>query len=179
MVSILADGSAGSGVYVRPDLVLTTAALVGHATVVDVTSADGVRVLGLVARTDPPRNLSLVQVGRPGAPVLVHDGAPVAAGRAIEGIIPSGSGLATTAGRYLGPGAVVGDGLASMTALVYIEAPAAVAQPEATPWFLGDALVGLSTGSADDQVDEPFGAIGASEILDFLYGTGGALAALG
>jgi hypothetical protein len=66
----------------------------------------------------------------------------------------------------------------SFAGLVYVDSPAAPERPEATPWFLGDALVALSTGAAVDEAGGARGAIAAAAMLDFLYGTGGALAAL-
>jgi S1-C subfamily serine protease len=175
VVGILADAGAGSGVYVRDDLVLTTATLVARASVVEVVAADGAHVLGLVARTDRGRNLALVQVAKPGPPVALHDGPPLAAGRPIEALLQHGAGRTTLAsGRYLG----AGPALAAFTGVVYIDAPALQDQPEATPWFLGDALVALGSGAAAGREDGPLGAIGGAEIRDFLYGAGGALAAL-
>ena len=50
------------------------------ASVVDVLTVDGARVLGLVARADPVRDLALVQVARPGPPVMLHDGPPLSSG---------------------------------------------------------------------------------------------------
>jgi hypothetical protein len=60
----------------------------------------------------------------------------------------------------------------------YIDALAAPAQAQATAWFLGDRVIALVTGDAVDRSDGALAAIRASEILDFLYGSGGALAAL-
>jgi S1-C subfamily serine protease len=179
VVGIMADEGAGSGVYVRDDLVLTTATLVARSSVIEVVAADGAHVLGLVARTDRGRNLALVQVAKPGAPVALHDGPPLAAGRPIEALLQHGAGRPTLAtGRYVGAGPAASVALAAFTGVVYIDAPALQDQPEATPWFLGDALVALGIGAAAERADGPLGAIGAAEIGDFLYGAGGALAAL-
>lgn len=179
VVAIHADRGSGSGVYVRRDLVLTTAALVGRASVVDVVAADGARVLGLVARTDPLRNLALIQVARPGAPAALQDGPPVATGQAVEGVLHGAAGgTRSIPGRYLGSVAPAGTLAGSFAGLVYVDSPAAPERPEATPWFLGDALVALGTGAAVDEAGGARGAIAAAAMLDFLYGTGGALAAL-
>ena len=59
----------------------------------------------------------------------------------------------------------------------YIDALAAPAQTQATPWFVGDHVIGLVAGAPLEQPDGPLAAVRASEILDFLYGSGGALAA--
>jgi hypothetical protein len=179
VVAIHADQGSGSGVYVRHDLVLTTAALVGRASVVDVVAADGARVLGLVARTDPLRNLALIQVARPGAPAALQDGPPVATGQAVEGVLHGAAGgTRSIPGRYLGSVAPAGTLAGSFAGLVYVDSPAAAERPEATPWFLGDALIALGTGAAVDQAGGVRGAIATAAMLDFLYGTGGALAAL-
>ena len=179
VVRILADRRAGSGVYVRHDLVLTTATVVEGASVADVVTADGGRVLGLVAQSDALRNLALVQVGRPGAPVRPHDGPPPAAGRAVEALVRNAAGaLERATGRYLGSGPALGLAVPAFADLTYVEAPTLPDPSEATPWFLGDELLALGTGAGADRAGAPQGAIGAGVILDFLYGPGGALAAL-
>jgi Trypsin-like peptidase domain len=172
MVHLAAGGRSGSGVYVRPDLVLTTAQLVDRTSVVDVVTRDGTRVLGLVARTDPIRGLALVQVARPGPPVAFYDGPPPEPGRPVEAIALAGGGAATvTPGRLRGTEP-------AFPGRAYIDAPAAPAQAQATAWFLGDRVIALATGDAVDRSDGALAAVRASEILDFLYGSGGALAAL-
>ena len=177
VVGILADQRSGSGVYVRHDLVLTTAAVVEGESVADVVAADGGRVLGLVAQSDPLRNLALIQVARPGPPVTLYDRPPPAAGRALEALVRAESGeIRLAAGRYVGRGPPSGLGEPTSADLSYIEAPVLPGPSEATPWFLGDELVGLGTASAVDRAGAPHGAIGADEILEFLYGPGGALA---
>jgi hypothetical protein len=75
VVVIHAGRAAGNGFYVREDLVLTTHALVGGTSVVDVTTADGATVPALVAAVDPVRNLALLQVPRPGPVVALYQGA--------------------------------------------------------------------------------------------------------
>jgi hypothetical protein len=172
VVHLAAGGRSGSGVYVRPDLVLTTAQLVDRTSVVDVVTRDGARVLGLVARTDPIRGLALVQVARPGPPVAFHDGPPPEPGRPVEAIALAAGGAATvTPGRLRGTDP-------ALLGRAYIDALAAPAQAQATAWFLGDRVIALVTGDAVDRSDGALAAIRASEILDFLYGSGGALAAL-
>ena len=172
MVRLAAGERSGSGVYVRPDLVLTTAQLVDRTSVVDVITRDGARVLGLVARSDLIRGLALVQVARPGPPVTFYDGTPLEPGRPVEAITLAGAGTATvTPGRLRGADPV-------FAGLAYIDAPAASAHAQATPWFLGDQVIALVAGDAGDRPDGSLAAVRASEILDFLYGSGGALAAL-
>jgi hypothetical protein len=178
-VGIRADGRAGAGVYLRADLVLTTAQLVEAASVVDVTAADGTRVLGLVARSDAARNLALVKVARAGAPAVLYDGPRPARGTVVEALVPSARGrLRRAAGRYLGEGPVVGLVPPTAADLAYLGAPDLRAAPEAVPWFLGDRLVGLGlAGSADAPPDAPHHAIRAADVAAFLDGAGG-LAAL-
>ncbi len=179
VVAILADGRAGAGVYLREDLVLTTAQLVERASVVDVTAVDGTRVLGLVARADAARNLALVQVSRRGLPAALHDGPAPARGTVVEAIVPTAGGkLTRAAGRYLGDGPVVGLVPPTSADLAYLGAPTLQEPPEAAPWFLGDRLVGLGVaGPADAPSDAPHHAIRAAEIAEFLADAGG-LAAL-
>ena len=66
LVRLETDSHKGSGFYVKPRLVATTADLVGTASMVDVTTSDGEKVLGLVVYTDPVRNLAVVHVPRSG-----------------------------------------------------------------------------------------------------------------
>ena len=169
VVHVAAGERSGSGVYVRPDLVLTTTQLVDRTSVVDVTAHDGARVLGLVARSDPIRGLALVQVSRPGRPVAFYDGPPLEPGQLVEAIAFADSGVATaTPGRLRGTDPV-------FPGRAYVDAPA---QAEATPWFLGDQVIAMVAGDAVERTDGAPAAVRASEILDFLYGSGGALAAL-
>ncbi len=102
VVQIAAGNRTGGGFYIRPDLVLTTAKLVADTSVVDVASADGVSVLGLVARVDPARDLALVQVSRSGSPLDLYDGPPVKIGRLVEVLSASNGGLIVTRGLYRG-----------------------------------------------------------------------------
>jgi hypothetical protein len=172
VVHLTAGGRSGSGIYVRPDLVLTTAQLVERTSVVDVVTRDGARVLGLVARSDLIRGLALVQVARAGPPVTFYDGPPLEPGRPLEAIALAGGGAATVTPARLRE-------IDPAFGRAYIDSPAAPVQAQATPWFLGDRVVALVAGG--DAVDLPDGslpAVRATEILDFLYGSGGALAAL-
>ncbi len=179
VVRVNAGARAGSGVYVRSDLVLTTAQLVDGSSVVDIATADGTRVLGLVARADQARNLALVQVARPGPPIAFYDGPPVQPGRAVEAIaLAEGAGVVLTPGRYHGTGAMPDPiGRASLD-LARVDVRAPPVQPEGLPWFLGDRVVGVGTGSAEGGADGSLNAVRARDALDFLYGAGGALSEL-
>jgi hypothetical protein len=177
VVRIHADERFGGGVYVRADLVLTSAQLVEQASVVDVVAADGTRVLGLVAQADRPRNLALVQVSRPGPPVPLYDGPPLAGGTPVEAIVPTAGDLVRAAGRYLGDGPAIGLMPPSAADLAHLDAPALRDAPQATPWFLGDRLVALGLGTPAGPPEGAYHAVRAAEIGAFLAGAG-ALAAL-
>ncbi len=64
-------GERAAGVYVEPNLVLTSSAFAPDGGLIDVIAADGDRVLGLVARRDPGLGLALIQVPRSGQPVAL------------------------------------------------------------------------------------------------------------
>jgi Trypsin-like peptidase domain len=178
VVRLAAGTRSGSGIYVRPDLVLTTAQMVDGASVVDVLTADGARVLGLVARADPVRDLALVQVARPGRPVMLHDGPPLSSGQPLEALaLGPDTRTNLLQGRYEG-GSTPGIAGPGFTGLVSIEAPAAPADALAMPWFAGDALIGLAAGAPFENPEGSLRVVGSSAIRDFLYGSGGALAAL-
>jgi hypothetical protein len=179
IVRVDAGARAGSAVYVRSDLVLTTAELVAGSVVVGVATADRTRVLGLVARADQARNLALVQVARPGPPVAVYDGPPVAVGGPIEGIaLAEQAGVVVTPGRYRGPAATPRVTGSASAERVQVEVQAPPVQPEALPWFLGDRVIALGTGGPVGSGRSLLSAIQASDIRAFLYGATGALAEL-
>jgi Trypsin-like peptidase domain len=179
VVRLNAGTRAGSGVYVRADLVLTTAQLVDGSSVVDVATADGARVLGLVARADRARNLALIQVARPGPPAALYDGPPVQPGRPVEAIaLTEGAGVVLTPGRYRDAGAISGITGGASVDLAQIDVRSPPLQPEGLPWFLGDRVIGVGVGSPEGGADRPLGAVRAREVLDFLYGAGGALSQL-
>ncbi|HSA80508.1 MAG TPA: trypsin-like peptidase domain-containing protein [Geminicoccaceae bacterium] len=168
VVQLTAGERSGSGVYVRSDLILTTAQLVDRTSVVDVVTSDGARVLGLVARTDPLRGLALVQVARAGPPVTFYDGPPLVPGRPLEAIALAAGGAATVMpGQWRGTDP-------AFAGRAYIDTSAAPAQAQATPWFLGDRVIALVAGDAPEQPEGSPAAVRASEILAFLYGNGGA-----
>ena len=80
-------------------------------------------------------------------------------------------------GRFEG-GSAPGVAAPGFTGLVSIDAPAAPADELAMPWFAGDALIGLAGGAPFENPDGSLRVVGSSAIRDFLYGSGGALAAL-
>jgi hypothetical protein len=131
----------GAGFYIEPRLVVTTADLVGTASVVDVTTGDGEEVLGLVVHTDPARNLAVVHVPRTGQPAPLFDGAALAAARALDVLELLGDDRARVTLARLQPAAPGGDGTGSTDRydLDLGGTPAAVGAPV----FLNERAVGL------------------------------------
>jgi hypothetical protein len=129
----------GGGFYVAPRLVVTTADLVGAASVIDVTTSDGEDVLGLVVHTDAARNLAVVHVPRSGRPAPLHDGAALAA--TVEVLELLGQGRARITLATLPPPAGSRDGANGPGFdLDLAGAPAAAGAPV----FLGEHAVGLT-----------------------------------
>jgi S1-C subfamily serine protease len=179
VVRINAGTRAGSGVYVRSDLVLTTARLVGGSAVVEVVTADGTRVLALVAQADRARDLALVQVARPGPPVRVYDGPALQPGGPVEAIgLAEDDGVVVLAGHYRRTGAASSAGGSSSADRIELDVRATPVRPEGLPWFVGDRLIGLGTGGGSQPARGLLRIARTSEVRDFLYGAGGALAAV-
>jgi Trypsin-like peptidase domain len=84
LVRLETGSHRGSGFYVKPRLVATTADLVGTASVIDVTTGDGEKVLGLVVHTDPARNLAVVHVPRSGRPAALSPRPALAPGQTVD-----------------------------------------------------------------------------------------------
>lgn len=87
VVAIAVGRQAGSGFYVHPHFVLTALPLLAGRRLVDVTTADGETVPGLLALADAERGLALVHVPRPGLPLTLSAATPAITGT------PAGSGL--------------------------------------------------------------------------------------
>jgi S1-C subfamily serine protease len=131
----------GSGFYVEPRLVATTADLVGTASVIDVVTGDGEKVLGLVVHTDPTRNLAVVHVPRAGRPVTLAPRPALAPGQAVDVLELLGHGRARVTLATLQPAGAAGDGTASggRLELDLAGAPAAMGGPV----FVNERAVGL------------------------------------
>lgn len=131
----------GGGFYIEPRLVVTTADLVGTASVIDVTTGDGEEVLGLVVHTDPARNLAVVHVPRTGLPAPLFDGAAFAPADPVDVLELLGADRARVTRARLQPAAPAGDrtGNTDRVDLDLAGAPAAVAAPV----FLNERAVGL------------------------------------
>lgn len=151
VVRVAAGGRTGTGFYVRPDLVLTTQRLAGDAMLIDLTTAAGDKVAGLLAASDPGRGLALVQIPKPGLPVTLGAGSfngmtlEVPNGRRTLPVVPVNRAGAMLHVRTSRP---VPDDLMG------------------APVFLDQAVVGVlsSRGEAPGELL----VVRASEILDFL-----------
>jgi hypothetical protein len=132
----------GSGFYVEPRLVATTADLVGTASVIDVITSDGQKALGLVVHTDPARNLAVVHVPRSGQPAALAARPALAPGQAVDVLQLLGHDRArVTVAMLLQPGMGAGDGSGS-GAGVELDLAGAPA-PMGAPVFVNDRAVGL------------------------------------
>lgn len=100
VVRIDAGARQGGGFYVEPRLVLTTADVVGSASVIDVTTGGGGGALGLVVHSDPIRNIALVHLPRAGLPAPLYGGGPVAPEQPVE-ILELGGARAVVTGAVL------------------------------------------------------------------------------
>ena len=69
VVTVVRDGGVGSGVVLRPDIVVTNAHVVGEERYVTITFVDGESSLGTVVGTDAVTDLAVVRTERKGLPV--------------------------------------------------------------------------------------------------------------
>ncbi|MCV7415500.1 S1C family serine protease [Mycolicibacterium litorale] len=69
VVTVRLDNGVGSGVVLRPDVIVTNAHVVGTARDVDLEFADGEQARGVVLATDVPTDLAVVRSLRTGLPV--------------------------------------------------------------------------------------------------------------
>lgn len=69
VVTVQLPGGVGSGVVLRPDIIVTNAHVVGGAQEVTLGFADGVNATGQVLATDPVTDLAVVRSGRGDLPV--------------------------------------------------------------------------------------------------------------
>jgi hypothetical protein len=171
VVRLETGSGRGGGFYVAPRLVVTTADLVGTASVIDVTTGDGEEVLGLVVHTDAVRNLAVVHVPRTGRPALLFDGAGLAPADAVDVLELLGDNRARVTLARLHPAAPAGDRTASTDRfdLDLAGVPAAVAAPV----FLNERAVGLIAAQGGGLRHRLVPIDGLSTLLE-----SGALAAL-
>jgi hypothetical protein len=146
VVRLETGGRRGGGFYVEPRLVVTAADLVGAASVIDVTTSDGEKVLGLVVHTDPLRNLAVVHVPRTGRPAPLFDRPLLAPADAVDVLELLGGDRARLTLATLQPPAAAGDatGGAGRFELDLAGAPAAMGAPV----FLNERAVGLIADQA-------------------------------
>jgi hypothetical protein len=136
VVRLHAGDHRGNGLYVRPRLIVTSADVIGSASVVDVTTSDGKEVLGLVVLADPTRNLAAVYVPRAGPVAPFADAR--ALGRMLEVVELAGDGRA----RVLSAGLEAAAGHLAPTARLELQDGGADAVAGA-PVFLEDRAIGL------------------------------------
>jgi len=162
VVEVTAADQKGSGVYVARHLVLTSYRLVQGATLIDVHTADGETVAGLLADADPGRDLALVQVPRPGAPLGWRAGAHLPPSSLVEVLTSEGAVTARIAPER---GAM----------RVRIEG-ARPSGPFGAPVVLGAEAVAIVT-ALGDAGGRTLQAASADEIVRFLERGTGPLAA--
>ena len=104
LVRLTAGDRSGTGFYVKPRLVATTADVVGTGSVIDVKASDGSVMLGLVALVDPTSNLAVVHVPRAGPPLPFAATVADAAGPGAEVIELGGDGRAWLRTAAVEPG---------------------------------------------------------------------------
>jgi hypothetical protein len=131
----------GGGFYVKPRLVVTTADLVGTASVIEVTTGDGEEVLGLVVHTDPARNLAVVHVPRTGRPAALFDEAALVPAGGVDVLELLGHDRArVTFARLRSPAPATGG--TDTTARFELDV-AGTPPAMGTPVFLNERAVGL------------------------------------
>ena len=139
LVRLETDSHKGSGFYVKPRLVATTADLVGTASVIDITTSDGEKVLGLVVHTDPVRNLAVVHVPRSGRPATLSRGTALTAGQTVDVLELLGHDRAR---MTIAPVRPATSGSTRSAAQVELDLAGAPATPGA-PVFVNERAVGL------------------------------------
>jgi hypothetical protein len=112
--------------------------VVGAGSVIDVTTSDGERVLGLVVLTDPARNLALVHVPRAGPPMPFAGAEAPGSGRTVQVIELGSDGRPRVASAVLGDAAAGLEPARRLDLATGSEVPAAGA-----PVIRDDRAVGL------------------------------------
>jgi Trypsin-like peptidase domain len=147
LVRLETDSHKGSGFYVRPRLVATTADLVGTASMVDVTTSDGEKVLGLVVHTDPARNLAVMHVPRSGRPAALSQRPALAPGQAVDVLELLGHDRVRMTIATLQPAAAGSRSGAARVELDLAGAPATLGAPV----FVNERAVGLIADQGGDS----------------------------
>jgi S1-C subfamily serine protease len=169
VVGVNLGEQAGSGFYVAPYTVLTSARLLGHASVIDVTTAEGTIVPGLISHVDRARDLALIQVPKQGTALRLHGGPLPEPGTAVAAIGHGRSRSALAIPGILNPGPAAPAGL-DLAALVHIESemPADAAAAGGPVQHGGEVIAVIS----DSGPGRGFLAIPVSEVLELLKDAG-------
>ncbi|MGF1475625.1 MAG: serine protease [Geminicoccaceae bacterium] len=80
VVMIRRNNRVGSGFYVEPERILTSAKLIDRLGIVDVTLHDGTEILAMVEHIDRRRNLAVIRSPKPGIALPLYQGDPPKAG---------------------------------------------------------------------------------------------------
>jgi hypothetical protein len=139
LVRLETGSRKGSGFYVKPRLVATTADLVGTASMVDVTTSDGEKVLGLVVYTDPARDLAVVHVPRSGRPAALSRASALTPGQTVDVLELLGHDRARMTIAPVRPATAEGTTSAAQVELDLAGAPAT----PGAPVFVNERAVGL------------------------------------
>ncbi|MDX6750941.1 hypothetical protein SH611_14055 [Geminicoccaceae bacterium 1502E] len=86
LVAVHGMGGQGAGVYVDDKRILTSRSLMGSSSMIEIRTADGEVIYGMLERLDAQHDLALVQVQKQGMPVRI-----AADGAASEGTPPPGA----------------------------------------------------------------------------------------
>ena len=169
VVGVNLGNGAGSGFYVAPHTVLTSARLLGRASVIDVRTAEGAIVPGLISHVDRARDLALIQVPKQGVVLRLHAGALPGPGATVAaiGLAPSGAALAIPGILKPGPAEQAGLDLAG---LLHVESAApADAAVAGGPLLHGGEVIAVISDAGPGR---GFLAIPVSEALKLLKDVG-------
>jgi hypothetical protein len=138
VVRLDAGSRRGSGIYVTPQLVVTTTDLVERTSGLDVTTSDGETGLGLVVHTDADRGLAVVHVPRAGRPALLSDAAS-GSGQMVEVLELIEPGQARLSRAVLQRGNSTGAGMPALQ----LQLDGAAATATGAPVFLDGRAIAL------------------------------------
>jgi hypothetical protein len=166
VVGIFSDERAGSGFYVDPNFVLTALSLVEDAILIDIRTAQGNNVPGLLALSDASLDLALVHVPKPGIPAALSEGAVIDGSGSLEvfGRVREASSVAAR-GRPAGSRPELETGQSFSASIV------------GGPVFAGNRVVGMVAASPAPAGREAR-AVPAGDLGKFLEGARKELAGL-
>jgi hypothetical protein len=166
VVGIFSDERAGSGFYVDPNFVLTALSLVEDAILIDIRTAQGDNVPGLLALSDASLDLALVHVPKPGIPAALSEGA-----------VLDGSGPLEAFGRAREASSVAARGRPAGSRLELETGQSFSASLVGGPVFAGNRVVGMVAASPAPAGREAR-AVPAGDLGKFLEGARKELAGL-